>query len=79
MYMMIAHYDNYQYYMLMQEYTAMIARYTSRLYISFMPTMFESHTYIYTKKLSSDWHVRLNLASTVSINFISFPCWANGA
>lgn len=35
MYMMIAHYDNYQYYMLMQEYTAMIARYTSRLYISF--------------------------------------------
>ena len=46
MYMMIAHYDNYQYYMLMKEYTAMIARYTSRLYISFMPTMFESHTYI---------------------------------
>lgn len=51
MYMMIAHYDNYQYYMLMQEYTAMIARYTSRLYISFMPTMFESHTYIQTKKI----------------------------
>ena len=44
MYMMIVHYDNDQYYMLMQEYTAMTARYTSWLYISFMPTMFKSHT-----------------------------------
>ena len=51
MYMMIVHYDNEQYYMLMQEYTAMTAQYTSWLYtswlyISFMPTMFKSHTYI---------------------------------
>ena len=53
MYMMIVHHDNYQYYMLMQEYTAMTAQYTSWLYISFMPTMFKSHTYIYTKKLQT--------------------------
>lgn len=51
--MMIVHYDNYQYYMLMQEYTAMTARYTSWLYISFMPTMFKSHTYIQTKILQA--------------------------